>query len=57
MMFKKIYIYWINFSIMELLSLENYSSHINSHKVIFSQCGGLSLSIYLSRPDEIYYGR
>jgi hypothetical protein len=24
--------------------------------VIFSQCGGLSLSLYLSRPDEVYQG-
>jgi hypothetical protein len=28
--------------------------NINQHRVIFSQCGGSSLRIYLSRPDEVY---
>jgi len=26
----------------------------STHRVIFSQCGGLSLRIYLSRTDDIY---
>jgi hypothetical protein len=59
MMFKKIYIFigfffslW-NCCHLKIIQVDLYN--INPHKVIFSQCGGLSLSIYLSR-HAIYYG-
>jgi hypothetical protein len=63
MMFNKICL-WENihlsdlFSIVELLLLEKIIQvdlyNKSTYRVIFFQCGGLSLRIYLSRPDDIY---
>jgi hypothetical protein len=37
---------------LKIIQVDMYN--INPHRDIFSQCGGLSLRIYLSRPDDIY---
>jgi len=55
--YEKIYIYEIYFSLwncchLKIIQVDLYNKSI--YRVIFSQCGGLSLRIYLSRLDEIY---
>lgn len=52
-----IYIYEIYFPLwncchLKIIQVDLYDKFI--YRVIFSQCGGLSLRFYLSKPDELY---
>jgi hypothetical protein len=55
--YEKLYIYGIYFSLWKCCHLKIIQVDLlnkSIHRIIFSQCGGLSLRLYLSRPDEVY---
>jgi len=54
---RKIYIYVIYFFLLwkchlKIIQVDLCNKSI--YRIIFLQCGGLSLRLYLSKPDEVY---